>query len=72
MIKIKGEIKYQSIGVGAWTLVSDTGEVYELYKPPKEILQDGLRVQVEGIIRDDIMTIAMLGRILEISIVVEA
>ncbi|WP_144051382.1 hypothetical protein [Geminocystis herdmanii] len=67
MMNIKGEIKYQSIGMGAWTLVSDTGEVYELYKPPKEILEDGLRVQVEGIIRDDIMTIAMLGKILEVT-----
>jgi hypothetical protein len=67
MIKIKGEIKYQDIGMGAWTLVSDTGEVYELYKPPKEIMKDGLKVQVEGMIRDDIMTIAMLGRILEVT-----
>lgn len=67
MISLKGEIKYQSIGMGAWTLVSDTGEVYELYKPPQEILQDGLRVQVQGIIRDDIMTISMLGKILEVT-----
>ncbi|BAQ64198.1 hypothetical protein [Geminocystis sp. NIES-3709] len=66
-MKIKGEIKYQSIGVGAWTLVSDTGEVYELYKPPLNICQDGLKIEIQGIIRDDIMTTAMLGKILEIS-----
>lgn len=72
MMNIKGEIKYQSIGMGAWTLVSDTGEVYELYKPPKEILQDGLKVQVQGIIRDDIMTIAMLGKIFEVNTVIKA
>ncbi|MBL1211456.1 hypothetical protein [Geminocystis sp. GBBB08] len=66
MIKITGIIKYQDIGVGVWTLVSESGETYELYKPSESIRQDGLKVRVEGKIRDDIMSMAMVGKILEI------
>jgi len=65
-MKVKGEIKYNSIGLGTWTLVSDTGKVYEIYKPSQDLRKEGLIVEVEGIIRDDIMTVAMVGKVLEI------
>lgn len=67
-MRVKGVVKYNSLGLGTWTLVSDTGEVYELYKPPGSICQHDLRVEVDGIIRDDIMTIAMVGKVLEVQI----
>jgi hypothetical protein len=66
MIKVTGIVKHQNIGVGTWTLIGDAGETYELYNPPESIRQDGLKVSVEGRIREDIMTIAMVGKILEI------
>lgn len=66
MVKVTGIIKYQDIAVGVWTLISDSGETYELYKPSGNICQDGLKVTVQGKIRDDIMSMAMVGKILEI------
>ncbi|BAQ62195.1 hypothetical protein GM3708_2601 [Geminocystis sp. NIES-3708] len=66
MIKVTGIIKYQDIGVGVWILISESGETYELYKPSEAIRKKDLKVTVEGKIRDDIMSIAMVGKILEI------
>jgi hypothetical protein len=66
MIKVTGIIKYQDIGVGVWTLVSESGETYELYQPSENLRQDGLKVTLQGKIRDDIMSMAMVGQILEI------
>ncbi len=64
--EIVGKIKRQDIGVGTWSLVGDGGETYELYQPPQEICQDGLPVTVKGKIREDIMTVAMIGPVLEV------
>lgn len=64
-IQVEGAIAYQNIGVGTWSLVSDT-TTYELYSPPDVLQQDGLRLKVTGIIRDDVMTLAMIGPVLEV------
>jgi hypothetical protein len=66
-MQVKGTIKYNPVGVGTWTIVSDTGITYELYQPPAEIKQNDLQVTIEGKLRKDIMTIAMVGDVLEIS-----
>ncbi|NEP55498.1 MAG: hypothetical protein F6K31_00360 [Symploca sp. SIO2G7] len=65
-IKVTGVIQRQDIGMGVWALVAESGETYELRNAPNELQQPQLKVQVEGIIRDDIMTIAMIGPVLEI------
>ena len=66
MITVKGKIQYRAIASGTWVLVSDTGETYELYKPSDSLCKEGLRVQIKGNIRTDIMTIAMIGQILDV------
>lgn len=66
MITVKGEIKYRAMATGVWVLESETGECYELYQPWESLRQEGLRVQVKGEIRNDIMTVAMVGRVLEV------
>ncbi len=65
-MKIKGTIEYKDIGMGAWVLVSETGETYQLYKPRAELCQEGLQVEVEGKIRDDVMGMAMVGAFFEV------
>lgn len=65
-MKISGKIQYKSVGMGAWALSSDDGKVYELYQPPAELRHENLSVEVEGKIREDIMTLAMIGKVLEI------
>ncbi len=65
-ITITGTIEKIDIGTGTWALVTDTGEKYELYESPSELQNPQLKVKVEGKIRDDIMTLAMIGPVLEV------
>ncbi len=65
-IQITGKIQHQDMGMGTWVLVSATGETYELYNPPSELCQQDTQVQVTGKIRDDVMTMAMVGPVLEV------
>jgi hypothetical protein len=65
-ITVTGTIEHQDIGVGAWTLITDQGETYELKDAPPALCQANTRVEVTGIIRDDVMTLAMVGPVLEV------
>lgn len=65
MIKI-GTIEQRGMGPGVWTLVADSGETYELRNAPTELHQTGLKVKIQGQVRDDIMTFAMVGPVLEV------
>jgi hypothetical protein len=66
-IKLTGIIKYIDLGMGAWALVTSSGEQYELLQPaPAELLKEGIQVVVTGEIRDDVMTIAAIGPVLDV------
>ncbi|MDB9312855.1 hypothetical protein PN462_07060 [Spirulina sp. CS-785/01] len=61
-----GKIEYRGVGLGAWALVTDTGETYELQNAPESLQQEGINVKVDGKIREDIMTVAMIGPVFEV------
>lgn len=66
-ITVKGTIQRMGFGPGTWALVSEAGESYELYQgQPDDLHQAGLRVKVQGKIRDDVMTLAMIGPVLQV------
>jgi hypothetical protein len=65
-IQVEGTIERKAVGTGTWALVSKDGVTYELHNPPADLKQSGLSVVVEGQVRDDIMTIAMIGPVLEV------
>ncbi|MBD2189353.1 hypothetical protein [Pseudanabaena mucicola] len=66
-IQVDGKIEYIDMGTGTWALVTDTDEQYEIWQPaPEAILQEGLKVQVTAKVRDDVMTMAMIGDVIEI------
>ncbi|MGL6138181.1 MAG: hypothetical protein ACRC2M_12855 [Planktothrix sp.] len=65
-ITVTGTIERKGFGFGTWALVTDD-KTYELHKPPKELQKSGLKVTIKGQIRDDIMTLAMIGPVLEIA-----
>ena len=67
MKTVEGKIEKQGFGTGTWALVATSGETYELHSPPKELQTAGISVKVTGKIRDDVMTIAMIGPVLEVS-----
>ncbi len=65
-ITVTGKIERSEIGVGAWALITEGGETYELLDPPDELLVPQAKVTIVGKVREDIMTIAMIGPVLEI------
>jgi hypothetical protein len=65
-MKVTGKIERKSFGTGTWVLSTENGQFYELNWLPDDLKKIGIKVEIEGIIRDDIMTLAMIGPVLEI------
>lgn len=61
-----GTIEKKGFGFGVWALITEDNTTYELKDPTAELKQAGIKVEIEGKIRDDIMTSAMIGAVLEI------
>jgi len=64
--EIEGTIEKKGFGWGTWALVTPAGETYELYEPVPELQQSGMKVAVTGKVREDIMTLAAIGPVLEV------
>lgn len=64
-MKVQGKIEHKGFGTGTWALVTDD-KTYELKDPPPDLQKKGLKVEVEGEIREDVMTMAMIGPVLEV------
>ncbi|HBL13159.1 MAG TPA: hypothetical protein DD379_17530 [Cyanobacteria bacterium UBA11162] len=65
-IKVTGVIERKDIGTGAWALVAESGETYELQNPPSQLQQNNLKVKVKGDVQEDVMTLAMIGPVLDV------
>lgn len=64
---LTGTIQRRDIGTGAWALVTDDGKTYEIQKgAAKELLKSGQKVKVQATVREDIMTMAMIGPVIEV------
>ena len=64
---ITGAITWVEMGTGTWALSGDDGQTYELYGSKAEALDtEGQKVSVTGTIREDVMTMAMIGPVLEV------
>ncbi len=61
-----GTVTHVKLGAGAWTLQAADGNQYQLLKPPAELKKEGLEVEIKGKIRDDVVTTAMIGPVLEV------
>ena len=66
-ITIIGTVKKQDFGPGTWALTTEAGQTYELKDPPQDLCQCQGKVQVKGQIRDDVMSFAMIGPVLEVN-----
>ena len=65
-ITVTGKIEKKGFGFGVWTLVTPEGKTYELYQAPSELCKAISQVKIQGKIREDIMTAAMIGQVLEV------
>lgn len=64
--RFTGVIERRGFGIGAWALVADTGKVYELKNAPEALRQASMKVSITGQIKKDVMTLAMIGPVLEV------
>lgn len=66
-ITVTGTVERRDIGTGAWALVADNGVTYEIFKgADKSLLKQGQKAKVIGQVLEDVMTIAMIGPVLEV------
>ncbi|WP_315790930.1 hypothetical protein [Fischerella sp. JS2] len=66
-ITVTGTVERRDIGTGAWALVSNDGTTYEILRgADKSLLKAGQKAKVTGEVREDVMTIAMIGPVLEV------
>ena len=66
-ITATGTIERRTIGLGAWAFVTEDGVTYEISKSAdKNLLKSGQKAKITGKVREDLMTAAMIGSILEI------
>ncbi|PMB49449.1 hypothetical protein CEN39_21090 [Fischerella thermalis CCMEE 5201] len=66
-ITITGTVERRDLGTGAWALVTDEGTTYEILRgADKSLLKAGQKAKVTGEVREDVMTIAMIGPVLEV------
>ena len=65
-MQVTGKIEKKGFGFGTWALVAEDGTIYELKDPPQELRQAIAKVQIEGQINEEVMTIAMIGPVLEV------
>jgi hypothetical protein len=66
-ITVEGTIQRSDMGTGTWAIVTGDGTTYEIYQgAPKDLLHSGLHAKVKGQVREDVMTIAMIGPVLEV------
>lgn len=67
MTTLQGKIQKSGMGAGTWALVTDDGQTYEIHQGASaDLLKVGQRVKVEGMVREDVMTIAMIGPVFEV------
>ncbi|EAW38402.1 hypothetical protein [Lyngbya sp. PCC 8106] len=64
-MKVQGKIEHKGFGTGTWALVTDN-KTYELKDAPSDLKKKGLKVEVNGEVREDVMTTAMIGPVLEV------
>jgi hypothetical protein len=66
-ITLTGTVEYITVGTGAWAIAAEDGETYEIYNgEPIAMRREGAMVTIEGFIRDDVMSFAAIGPIVEV------
>jgi len=70
-LNFTGTVKYITIEGGFWGIISDDGKNYDPRNLPAEFKQEGLRVQVEAVVKDG-FSIHMWGTIIDVTAVSKA
>ncbi|MDY7230698.1 DUF5818 domain-containing protein [Hyalangium rubrum] len=66
-MKLTGKVVYRDLEGGVWVLEGDDGRTYQLAGGDRKIKQDGQRIEIDGQVDNDAMTIHMVGPVLNVS-----
>lgn len=66
-MQIKGKTTYQNIAVGCWGIIDEQGQKWRIVNPPLELQTDGLQVSVEAQPAQEIVSIFMWGKPIQIT-----
>ncbi|MFL5349867.1 MAG: DUF5818 domain-containing protein [Hyalangium sp.] len=66
-MKLSGRIVFRDIETGVWVLEGDDGTTYQLAGGDRKIKKDGQRVEVEGKVDKDTMTLQMVGPVFNVA-----
>ncbi|MDC0707322.1 DUF5818 domain-containing protein [Stigmatella sp. ncwal1] len=64
---LTGRVVYRDIEGGVWVLEAEDGRTYQLAGGDRKIKKDGQRIEVEGHVDNDVMTIGMSGPVFNVS-----
>jgi len=64
-ITVEGVVEKKGFGTGTWALVS-SDQTYELKDAPSDLKKEGQKAIVQGVVREDVMTMAMIGPVLQV------
>jgi hypothetical protein len=60
-MKLTGRVSFRDVETGIWVLEGDDGQTYLLAGGDRKLKKDGARVELEGEVDRDSMTLAMVG-----------
>ncbi len=66
-MKLTGRVAFRDIETGVWVLEADDGRTYQLAGGDRKIKKDGQRVEVEGQVERETVTIHMVGPVLNVA-----
>jgi cob(I)alamin adenosyltransferase len=66
-MKLTGRVVFRDIEAGVWVLEGDDGRTYQLAGGDRKIKKDGQRIEVEGDVDRDAMTIHMVGPVFNVA-----
>jgi hypothetical protein len=60
-MKLAGKVAFRDVEAGVWVLEADDGRTYLLAGGDRAIKRDGARIEAEGRLDADSLTLAMVG-----------
>ncbi|WNG17997.1 DUF5818 domain-containing protein [Cystobacter fuscus] len=66
-MKLTGRVMFRDIETGVWVLEGDDGRTYQLAGGDRKIKKDGQRIEVQGDVDRDAVTVAMVGPVFTVS-----
>lgn len=65
-VRLDGVIAHVPIEGGVWVIRTDEGAQYRVVELPRAFQENGLRVELEGLLHDDVLTRDMAGQAIDI------